>query len=321
MTSLLVLLSLPCLLWTQGVETAPSLKEAGIVSVCLPADATPETVESWRTAGFTVNPLSAKDMSGREALAIPGIVPGVGIASPTRKPFVTASGWRFRRAPAGKFSYDVPAGKGPLALAETFAYNADVVLKVDPADVPEVGRLFTFLKDVPARDLPDLADLAVVDDGTPLTGEVLNLLTRRNLLYQRVKAATPAVAKQFPLTIKLGSKAYPAEVAADPSAFALKIRRQLTDERRTLRIYGSEVVIGRLTGKAGQARLQLLNYGGREMGGLRIRVRGKYRQEAALSYGEGPVTLLDFMQTADGATEFTLPALKLYAVIDLVAEK
>ena len=40
-----------------------------------------------------------------------------------------------------------------------------------------------------------------------------------------------------------------AQEAADPSAFALKIRRQLTDERRTLRVYGSEVVICRLTGE------------------------------------------------------------------------
>lgn len=320
-SSLLIALAFPCLLWTQGVDTAPTLKDAGIVSVCVPAETAKEAVDSWRTAGFTVSAVSEAELKAREALAIPGIVPGVGIASPTRKPFVTASGWRYRRAPKGKFSYEVPAGKGPLAFAEVAAYNADVVLKIDPADVAAVGQLATFVKNLPARDLPDVADLAVVDDGTPLTGEVMNLLTRRNLLYQVVKAQTPAVKKQFPLTIKLGTKQYPQESAADPSAFALKIRRQLTDEKRSLRIYGGEVIIGRLTAKAGQARLHLLNYGGREISGIRVRVRGTYRQEAAWASGENSVELKDFTVTDDGFTEFTLPTLKLYSVVDLTSAK
>ena len=63
--------------------------------------------------------------------------------------------------------------------------------------------------------------------------------------------------------------------AADPSGFALKIRRQLTDERRRLRIFGSEVVVARMTGDASRVRIQLLNYGNRDIAGLRVRAASR----------------------------------------------
>ena len=34
----------------------------------------------------------------------------------------------------GKYRYDLPAGKAALAAAEAFAYGADALLKIDPAD-------------------------------------------------------------------------------------------------------------------------------------------------------------------------------------------
>ena len=44
-----------------------------------------------------------------------------------------------------------------------------------------------------------------------------------------------AASTRYPINIAMGDPGYPAAEAADPSAFALKIRRQLTDEKRTLR--------------------------------------------------------------------------------------
>ena len=117
----------------------------------------------------------------------------------------------------------------------------------------------------------------------------------------------------------MGSPGYPAAEAADPSAFALKIRRQLTDEKRTLRVYGSEVVIARLTGDGSQIRLHLLNYGGREIEGLRIRVRGAYANGDAQIAGAGRVPLADYA-VADGFTEFSVPRLATYAVVDLKSD-
>jgi len=245
-------------------------------------------------------------------LFVPGIGQRSGVASPTRAPWLNANGWRFARKPAGKYVYNVPAGKAALAAAEAYAYGADAVLEIDPADLAAAGAMLAFLKGLPAADLPALADLAIVDDNTPITGEVMNLLARRNLLFEIVQTAQA----KYPITLRIGSAEYPAQEAADPSALALKIRRQLTDERRKLRVFGSEVVIGRLTGDASRIRLHLLNYGARDIEGLRVRVAGTYRDGEARISGTGRVALQD-LAAAGGATEFTLPKISTYAVVDL----
>jgi len=67
-----------------------------------------------------------------------------------------------------------------------------------------------------------VSDVAVVDDGSAITGEVMNLLARRNLLFQVVQAPST----RFPINIRIGTPEYSREEAADPSAFALKVRRQ-----------------------------------------------------------------------------------------------
>ena len=87
-----------------------------------------------------------------------------------------------------------------------------------------------------------------------------------------------------------------------------------------MRVYGSEVVIGRLTGNGRQIRLHLLNYGGRDIEGLRIRLRGDYGKGEALVAGAGRVPLQDFA-VAGGATEFSVPRIGAYAVIDLSATR
>ena len=288
-----LLLAVSCVYVTPGAESRAALEAAGIKRLCTEAD-----------------------LAGREALPAPGITARAGLASPTRSPWIDANGWRFTRNPGKKYVYDLPAGKAALAAAEVFAYGADAVLKIDPADRGNLGAMTTFLEGLPSADLPAVADLAVVDDGSAITGEVMNLLARRNLLFQVVQAPSP----RFRINIAVGTAAYPREDAADPSAFAQQIRRQLTDERRVLRVYGSEVVIGRLTGDGTRIRLHLLNYGGREIEGLRIRVRGAYRAGEARVAGAGRLPLEDHV-VAEGATEFSVPRITTYAVIDLEAAR
>ncbi|MFL6280776.1 MAG: hypothetical protein ACJ731_11740, partial [Vicinamibacterales bacterium] len=209
-------------------------------------------------------------------------------------------------------SYVVPAGKGALALAEASAYGADAVMKIDAGDVQSAGAMLAFVESLPPLDLPPVADFGVVDDGSPITGEAMNLLARRNLLFEVEKA--PSARHRINVTV--GSAAYPREEAADPSAFAQKIRAQLTDEQRSLRVYGSEVVIARLTSDGRRARLHLINYGGREIEGLRVRVRGPYQGADAYLAGTGKVALQDRV-VADGSIEFSLPKIAAYAVVDL----
>lgn len=289
LAGVLLLASLPCLLWGQAVGSGTALK-------------------------YQTTALAAADVASREALPTPGVTARAGVASPTRAPWIIANGWRFMRHPAGRYRYDLPAGTAILAAAEVLAYGADAVLKIDPADAAALAAMLRSLAGRPPVDLPAIADLAVVDDDSAITGEVMNLLARRNLLYQVVRSPSA----RFRLNIAMGSRDYPVDDAADPSAFALKIRHQLTDDQRALRVYGSEVVIGRLTGDATRIRLHLINYGRREIEGLRVRLRGAYGGGDAWVESSGRVPLADHV-VADGATEFSLPRLGAYAVIDLTA--
>jgi len=309
---LLLLVSLPSLYWPGGVESAPALRKAGIEHVCVP----PQEAEAWRGAGFAVTACAPADLAAREKLPAPGIAARAELASATRSPWVFANGWRFLRHGSGKYAYDLPARHAALAAAEAFAYGADAVLKIDPADLEELGGMLTFLRQVPPSDAPAIADIGVVDDGTPLMGEVMNLLVRRNLLFRVVE--TPQT--QFRINVELGTKEYPRKDAADPSAFALQIRRELGDEQRVVRVYGSEVVICRPQGDGARMRVHLLNYGGREVDGLRLRLRGSYAEGMAFVAGLDPAPLQDYA-TSEETTEFSLARMAAYAVVDLKAGK
>lgn len=256
-------------------------------------------------------------LRGREKLLTPGVARrAANVASATRRPWLDANGWRFLRRPAGKFYYDLPRGRATLAAAEAFAYNADAVLKIDPADAEDAAKTLAFLKQLPPANLPVIADIGVIDDGSDDVGEVMNLLARRNLLF---KIAT-APQRQLRVNIRLGSKEYPRASAANPSDFAQMIRRKLGDENRTLRVYGTEMVICRLVGDGARARLHLLNYSGREVEGLRVRLRGRFGESSAMAYGFDRVELGDVIND-ETATEFSISKMGVYAVVDLQVVK
>jgi hypothetical protein len=310
MSLLLFLATLPSLYWTQPVETAPALKQAGIERLCVPGQA----AAAWRAAGLTVLPLGEKERSERAKLQVPGLRSRADVASATVRPWVNANGWRYLRTPEGRYWGDVPAGKAPLAAAEAFAYGADAILAIDPADLESFGRMLAFLASVPERTLPAARDIAVVDDGSPPIAEILNLMARRNLLFEVTRKEAPDVA----LNVRLGSKEFPRNEARNPERFALSVRHRLTDERRSLRLYGSEVVLARLVRDGGHARLHLLNYGGRMIDGLRVRLLGRWAPEQVRAFGQGLMAAEELL-TAEGATEFSLGLLGPYAVVDLRA--
>ena len=298
----------PCLYWPHSAEeSAAQLKSAGIHRICVP----PDRADTWKSAGFEATPVQ---FGARVRLHVPGITAKAELLSATRTPWVDANGWRFIRDPAAEYAYEVPAGKAALAVAEAFAYGVNALLHVDPKDLQVAGSMLAFVAQVPPSDLPNIADFGFVDDGSDIAAEVMKLLVRRNLLFARVDAP----ASRFKLNVVLGAEGYSREEALDnPSAFARKVRVQLTDAQRSLRVYGTEVVIARLAASATRARLHLLNYGGRELEGLRIRVRGRFR-EGELRLPAGPSKLADQV-VIEGATEFSIPRMTAYALVDLSA--
>ncbi len=304
---------LPVLYWAESPDTAETLKAKGITAIAVP----PANAAQWRSAGFEVQAVGAQELEKREKLPTPKIAGRGNIASATRRPWIDANGWRLIRNPAGRYYYDLTgtAQRGnpiPLAIAEAFAYRADAIVKINPADLEQAADALRFLRELPVESYPAIADIGVIDDGSAEMGEVMNLFTRRNLLFVPVRQPS----KDYRLNIKLGTKDFPVSDAADPSEFALKIRRQMGDDNRTLRIYGSETVIARYTGDSRGFRLHLLNYSGRQIDGLRIKLlRASLDGLHAWSLGTGAITV-DTPVAEKGAVEFTIPIMGAYAVID-----
>ncbi len=233
-------------------------------------------------------------------------------ASATRSPWIDANGWRILRTPDKTFVYHVKGEAAALAAAEAFMYGTPALISADASGADAFAKMLDFLKTVPQLDLPPVADFGVVDDASDATAELLNLLTRMNLLYKIEKNPD----RNFHVNVHLGTKEYPQEEAQNPSVLAHKIRSQLGDDNRSLRLYGSEVVVGRLTAGPRQARVFLLNYATRPALGLRVRIRGAYSKGDLRVPGSSDSHLADLTQ--DGpATEFSIPELRTLAVIDL----
>ncbi len=285
---------LPGLFWTGGPDTAAAIRRAGIEQFCAP----PEMAAAWKQAGFSVAALTREELEKRVKLSRPGINRKVNVASATTAPWVDANGWRFRRNPVGEFYYDLPTGTGALAAAEAFACGANAVLKIEPADLAKVGEMLQFLRSIPKSSLPEIADFGFIDDGSNGAAEILNLLTRRNLLYRIVRVPDPHLRLER------------SESNSDnPQLFAAKIREQITDEQRSLRVFGSEVVLCRLMGDGSQARIHVLNYGRDAVQGVRLRVRGTYAH-ARIYARPGRIAWRRISPRRMVSPEFSLPEIR-----------
>ena len=183
--------------------------------------------------------------------------------------------------PQARYFEERAPARRVLAAAEAFAYGADLVLAIDPADLAAARRgARASSAALPEGARRGLADLAVVDDGSLAAGELMNLLARRNLLFRPVSRPAPGAAAQRSSS---ASKQYPKAEAGNPDALALKIRAQLGG-RAALAAHLRERGRARPASRATRAglRLQLLNYGGREIEGLRVRLRGEWTPGEAL---------------------------------------
>jgi hypothetical protein len=301
--------ALPGVFWDAPPDTAPALREAGIHRVLVP----PEQAAGWKN----VEGILAETADPRTLLKVkaPGVNYRFDEASASRAPWVDGNGWRFLRTPQGHFYYEAAGPQTALAAAEAFAWGANAIVKTDAAGLKPLAGMLAFAGGLESAVMQPVADFGLIDDGTSVTGEVMNLLVRNNLLFRLVRAPT----SNLKLTVQLGTKKYPLEEAKNPAVMSQIVRADLTDDRRSLRIFGTAVVVGRLESAPGRLRVHLINYDGarRAVSGVRVRVLGEFPKHRVAAAGSPDAALIDFDAQA-GATEFTLPELKTYAVIDLL---
>ncbi len=308
MSFLAAALLLPALFWDKGPETANQLRQAQIAHIAVPAS----IADSWK--GISGLEVDVVDPTQLTKVMTPGLELHAQEAGPTRAPWVNSNGWRFLRQPEGHFFYDAPGQAAALAAAEAFTFRVHATIHTDDAGLEPFGRMLSFLRTAGEEDLTPLVNIGFMDDGSAESGEFMNLLIRRNLLFRVVQHSDP----KLDLTVALGSPEYPRAEAGNPALLAEKVRSHLTDGKRLLRIYGSEVVVGRLFGNGNRARLFLINYGAARWPAqsLRVRVLGDYRKAEAVQY-DSPDTQLQDASVGSGAIEFTLPELKSFAIINL----
>jgi hypothetical protein len=258
------------------------------------------------------------ETSGYQEVPSPGVRYLPNVARATNVPWIDSNGWRFARGLRKANYANVPAGSAALAAAEAFVFSIDAIVNPDPKDVDDLGAMLRFIMSQEAPPMPELVNIGVVDDGSPVIGEVLNLLTRRNLFFKVVKTPDPGLD----LNVQLGTSDFPSEAAANPYEFAARVRAKLGDDKRLVRLYGTNTVIARLTGNAKRARLCLLSFGGRrqENAGpqaIRVRLVGRYRPLKFSAYGAATEATLGDIRNPGNTTEFWVPDFRICAVIDL----
>jgi hypothetical protein len=255
------------------------------------------------------------DAGSFQVVPAPGLRSVRNDAQATTAPWVDSNGWRFQRG-LTRVNYEkLPAGASLIAAAEAFTFGVDAIMNPDAADLEELGRLLAFLKTRSRPVLPAIADVGVVDDGSPQMGEVLNLLTRRNLLYRVV----PRGDRTLGVTVEAGTPLFPRDALTNPNDFAARVREALGDDRRSVRVFGTSTVILRLTGDETRRRLHLVSYSrNRSQPSIRIRLLGRFQPASVAAFGAPPdADVTDLRHPDNAATEFSVPAFNTIAVVDL----
>ena len=233
-------------------------------------------------------------------------------ASATTVPWIDSNASRYMRGVKKAFYANLPAGSAPLAAAEAFAYGVDAILEPAPEDKQALDAMLEFSRRMDAPRMPMLANIGIVDDGSPEMAEVLNLLSRRNLLYRVVTAPDP----KLDLNIRIGSEQYPRDAVKNPNDFAARVRE---NSPMTSGLFACSIrtpFIVNLTGENSRARLHVLNYARRPVKDIRVRVLGEYKQVKLHEAADANMAAQDIV-VADHGTEFTIPQIATYAVIDL----
>lgn len=302
----LFLAVMPGLLWSEGPETAPALAKAGIEQIAVAGDAA-----AWSGSRIRA---TAVDPSKLEKLDVPAVDYQMNRASATATPWITSNLWRMLRHPGRAYVYEVAGPSVALAVAEAYTASVPTYIQLKPADLPAYTGALQFLRNVDAERMPARVNFSLVDDASGDMEEILNLLVRRNLLFNVIGPNEQAKGT----VVRIGSREYTKEMAADPYQFAAIVRAKIGDGKRLVRVYGSDTIIARLYGDDTRSRLHLIQYGRNSVVGSRIRVAGRFPRVLVASMGHRVMPAEDIVVDESG-TEFTIPEIRNYAIVDLDA--
>ncbi len=301
---LLFLALIPSLLWDGGPDTAGALQKAGIREIATTKDAA-----GWAQTQIRAVPVEEAKL---QKLEVPGVDYQMGRAGATATPWINSNIWRMLRNRDQSFLYDVSGPAVPLAVAEGYAANVRAYVRVKPKDLESFATAVRFLHDVDSDALPPRVNFALLDDGSSEIDEVMNLLVRRNLLFEAVRSPN-----QWKGTIvRIGTPEYPKKMAEDPYEFAAVVRSRIGDDKRLVRLYGSETTVAMLYGDDHRSRLHLIQYGRNPVLGMRVRVLGHFPRVIIAALGNRCVPAEDLVVNKT-STEFTIPEFRNVAVIDL----
>ncbi|MCC6366894.1 MAG: hypothetical protein IT165_25515 [Bryobacterales bacterium] len=248
---------------------------------------------------------SGSEPAGLVKVPAPGVRYRMNMAMATSAPWVDSNIWRYRRDPKGKYFCDVRGKSVQLAAVEAYSQGVDLSLQTTPEQKEDYDAVLEFLKTVPEGPDKPWADARIAsDDGSPQAGEALNLLARRNIFY------TTQAGSHGP-ALRLDSK------ITNAYEYMQDVREKIGDDKRILRIFGSELTIATPTRDGKHIRLQLVNYSNRPVETLRIRIQGHYTEKNihARVFKVAEPHLSEFVHEGN-YTEFTLEELPLYAVLD-----
>lgn len=243
------------------------------------------------------------DTAGYQKAVAPGVRYRMNMASATSSPWVDSNLWRYQRNPEASYLCDVKGKSVVVAMAEGFSTGVKVALQIAPEQQADFDRMTAFLSGIPKGPEKPWVNFTVSDDGSFQAGEVMNLLSRRSIGFR------VAAKGDYALTGKMAN-AYEA---------MQEIREKLGDEKRVLRLFGSELTLAVAAREGNRVRLHLVNYGQRPVDHLRIRVQGVFREAGIQAYLHGGIApkFRDF-EPGKNYTEFTLESLGAYGVLDLV---
>lgn len=253
----------------------------------------------WAALLAVIYPIPGDAPAGSTKVPAPGVRYRMNMAMATSAPWVDSNIWRYRRDPKAAYSCDVREKSVQLAMAEAFAESVKVTLQTVPAQNADYDAMLAFLKRIPEGPTTPWADVAITEDGSSQAGEVLNLLSRRNLMFQ--------LKGNIPVTSKI----------TNPYEHVQEIREKLGDDNRLLRLFGSELTLAGLAREGNRIRLHLVNYGSRPVETLRIRIKGRHTEQNTKAYvfkNDAP-RLSEFVYEGS-YTELTLDKMPLYAVFD-----